>query len=122
MYRNDSSRTSSPARPYGVRSRRKRQIPYPKKPKYRAAPTNPLQMKSSQSCPVLPTASWPQVGHLGDGPTAIDVGLPRSCRVSPKPTIGEAAASRTDSADRFERRLALPPVDRRAPPTAGRGG
>src|SRR5215468_2817174 len=71
-------------------------------------------MSSSHSCPVLPTASWPHVGHLADGPTAIEAGLPCSCLVSPYPMTGEARASRTASADRFARRLLLLPFSRRA--------
>ena len=76
-------------------------------------PTKPLQTSSSHSWPVLPTSSWPQLGHFGDGPMAMDSGLPRSCLVSPYPITGDASAALTDREPRFDRRFALPPLDRR---------
>src|SRR5262249_26263905 len=77
----------------------------------------PSQTSSSHSCPVLPTASWPHVGHLADGPTAIDAGLPCSCLVSPYPMTGDARASRTASPDRFARNVLLLPFSSRAATT-----
>src|SRR6266851_2638070 len=84
-----------------------------KKLQYSAAPRKPLVMSSIHSWPLPPMSREPQLWHLAVLPTAIELGPPSTCLVSPQPMTGEDTATPMAATDRFEREALLLPCDSR---------
>src|SRR5512147_2308311 len=99
---------------YGEGVKAPRTSASPKKDRYSARPTRPVENRRNQRCPCVPRGGGVHRGHSAVEPAAMECQLPAGSRVVPKPTMGEPlrVLSHVWPA-RFRRPLLLLPLSRR---------